>query len=179
MHAPRNLNPHTLTHASLNPQGNLLDPLAQLAAEQLGGAAGAGGDGDEEAAEGQARAAAGEGLYIVGDRPEDRFKRAADLMRQRDKLDRARLKQLKKVGGVRLGVRLCVHCWGVSAVCTLLLCLRAVVGNHAGSMGLHQGFWPSAKAAGWCRTLGTTMRLVHALAPSVSDPGKVVLHAIL
>ncbi|GFR52266.1 hypothetical protein Agub_g14801, partial [Astrephomene gubernaculifera] len=91
-------------------EGNTLDPLAQLAAEQLGrpstaaGAATSVSSEDPDAADGiiaaaaaaQAGAAGGEGVYVVSERPEERFRLAADLMRRRDREDRARLKQLRK-----------------------------------------------------------------------------------
>ncbi|KAG2489867.1 hypothetical protein HYH03_011669 [Edaphochlamys debaryana] len=89
-------------------QGNALDPLAQLAAE------GFGEPGSEEASDGEGAAAwaaaqagagaagvgagsrPGDGLYVVSARPEDRFKKAAELMRQRDREDRRQLKELKR-----------------------------------------------------------------------------------
>mmetsp|Transcript_26129 Transcript_26129/g.47807 ORF Transcript_26129/g.47807 Transcript_26129/m.47807 type:complete len:120 (-) Transcript_26129:249-608(-) len=45
--------------------------------------------------EGEAEKGA-EGVYIVADRPEDRFKAAAALMRKRDKADQRRIKDLRK-----------------------------------------------------------------------------------
>ncbi|KAG2440238.1 hypothetical protein HXX76_004350 [Chlamydomonas incerta] len=71
-------------------EGNALDPLAQLAKEGLGL-----GEQGEAAAAAEALAAR-EGVYVRASRPEERFRVAADLMRRRDKEDRARLKQLKK-----------------------------------------------------------------------------------
>ncbi|GIL64765.1 hypothetical protein Vafri_18644 [Volvox africanus] len=72
-------------------KGNALDPLEQLAAEQLGG----NGDGDGDG-EGLEAAGTREGVYVVSERPEERFRLAASLMRARDREDRARLKQLRK-----------------------------------------------------------------------------------
>ncbi|GIL77456.1 hypothetical protein Vretifemale_6898 [Volvox reticuliferus] len=70
-------------------EGNALDPLEQLAAEQLGST----GEGEGEGLE---AADTREGMYVVSERPEDRFRLAASLMRARDREDRARLKQLRK-----------------------------------------------------------------------------------
>ncbi|GLI59364.1 hypothetical protein VaNZ11_001229 [Volvox africanus] len=70
-------------------EGNALDPLEQLAAEQLGGTG-------EDEGEGMETAGARDGVYVVSERPEERFRLAASLMRARDREDRARLKQFRK-----------------------------------------------------------------------------------
>lgn len=53
------------------------------------GSGGSGGDGDG--------GADGEGVYVVSEVAQDRYRRAADLMRKRDRDDRQRIKQLRKV----------------------------------------------------------------------------------
>ena len=66
-------------------EGTAMDPLERLATTHMaGGSSEAGGS--------------GAGVYVVSERPEERFKLAADLMRARDREDKQRLKQLKKVG---------------------------------------------------------------------------------
>jgi hypothetical protein len=53
------------------------------------------------------------GVYIVAAQPEQRFQAAAELMRRRDREDRARLRQLRKVCTTGLeGVRCTPSCMG-------------------------------------------------------------------
>lgn len=115
----------TTQHNTSTSQGNALDPLAQLAKEGLG---------EEGAAAAAAEAmSAREGVYVVAARPEERFKIAADLMRRRDKEDRARLKQLKKVRGAA-GLQAC----GVRA---------------AAGLGVKGWFWRERRKSVGCRVV--------------------------
>lgn len=69
-------------------EGAAMDPLERLAAAHVAGADSGGEVGGDSGG--------GTGVYVVSERPEERFKLAASLMRARDKEDKQRLKQLKK-----------------------------------------------------------------------------------